>query len=454
MPTARSMDPLLLLSSIILFAAALTWIIPAGQYERLSDSHSGAITVVPGSYKYVPSHPVGLGGLLLAIPTGLIRAASIIFYVLICGAALTVVERTGSIGVTLDVVPRYLARRQLLVLPVVSLLFLFGGAAYSMSEEIIAFVPLLCVLMHRLQLPNTMAVAVSFGSATVAAAFSPFNTYLLGVSQPLLGLPLFSGFAFRCVVCIIAISTWLAYLLVQATRMRTQLDSFAEARTEIKIEGDAQALSARHYLVLIILNGGLVLMIVGATRWSWDLNEFSALFIAIGVLAGIAGGLKLRGTSEAFAEGLRRVALAAFLVGFARAVSVILEQGKILDTITELLFRPLRHVAGTGTAVLMLISESLLNFPMPSDSGKAMLALPILGPLSDLLHISRQVVALSFQYCTVMSLINPAYGAFLAMLTLARVPFKEWMRFVLPASLILFGISAGAIVVAVRIGLR
>lgn len=454
MPNARSMDPLLLLSSIILFAAALTWIIPAGQYERLSDARSGAITVVPGSYKYVPSHPVGLGGLLLSIPTGLIRAASIIFYVLICGAALTVVEQTGSIGATLDVVTKYLARRQLLVLPVVSLLFLFGGAAYSMSEEIIAFIPLLCVLMRRLRLPNTMAVAVSFGSASVAAAFSPFNTFLLGVSQPLLGLPLFSGFAFRSVVCIIAISTWLAYLLVQAARMRALPNSFGECNAGIKTQGDAQAMSARHYLVLIILNVGLALMILGAMRWSWDLNEFSALFIAVGVLAGIAGGLKLRGTSEAFAEGLRRVALAAFLIGVARAVSVILEQGKILDTITELLFRPLQHVAGTGNAVLMLVSQSLFNFPMPSDSGKAMLALPILGPLADLLHISRQVVALSYQYCTLLGFINPTYGAFLAMLALARVPFKEWVRFMLPVYLILFGVSAGAIIVAVWIGLH
>jgi uncharacterized ion transporter superfamily protein YfcC len=136
MPNARSMDPLLLLGSIILIAAGLTWIIPAGQYERLSDSRSGTITVVPGSYKNVPSHPVGLGGLFLSIPTGLVRTASIIFYVLICGGALTVVEQTGTIGSILDGLTKYLAQRQLLVLPVVSLLFLFGGAAYSMTFSV------------------------------------------------------------------------------------------------------------------------------------------------------------------------------------------------------------------------------------------------------------------------------------------------------------------------------
>ena len=451
--SARTMDPLLLLGSVILVAVVSRWIIPAGQYERVSNSQMGAGTIVPGSYKSLPSHPVGLEGLLLSIPTGLVRAANIIFYVFLAGGALTVVEFTGAIGAILDDLTKYLARRQLLVLPIVSLLFLFGGAAYSMSEEIIAFIPLLCALMHRLQLPNEMAVAVSFGSATVASAFSPFNTFLLGISQPVLGLHLFSGFAFRCVVFVIAISTWMAYFMLKAARMNTP-EVIAGYIPEIEASGHSSATGVGQYVVLLILNGGLAVMIVGAIRWSWETSQFSALFIGIAVLAGIAGGLKLRGTSEAFAEGLRRVALAALLAGVARAVSVILEEGRVLDTITELLFRPLQRVAGSGLAVLMLVAQSLLNLPMPSDSGKAMLALPILGPLSDLLHISRQIVASSYQYCTLGTLMNPTYGAFLAMLTLARIPYTKWLRLIIPVFLILFTLSVVALVVAVRIGLR
>jgi uncharacterized ion transporter superfamily protein YfcC len=167
------------------------------------------------------------------------------------------------------------------------------------------------------------------------------------------------------------------------------------------------------------------------------------------VVAGPAGGLKVRGTSQAFAEGFRRLALAAALVGIARSVSVILAQGMILDTITEMLFRTLHHLPAAGSGVMMLISESLLGFPMPSDSGRAMLALPILAPLSDLLHISRQVVVLSYQFCTLISWATPTYGAFLAMLTIAKVPFTTWLRFILPVYLVLFAIAAGAIVIAI-----
>jgi uncharacterized ion transporter superfamily protein YfcC len=450
----KTIDPLLLLGSVILIAAALTWVIPSGQYERSSDSRTGAITVVPGSYHGVPSHPVGIGGVLLSIPRGLVGAASIIFYVLLSGAALTVVELTGAIGAILDSVATQFARRPLLVLTLISPLFLFGGAAYSMSEEIIAFIPLLCALMRRLHLPNTMAVAVSFGSATVAAAFSPFNTYLLGISQPILGLRLFSGFAFRSVVFSIAIGAWVGYLMWQARRTRT-VDLVVDiGGPEVTSSPVSPVAKLRHRLVLAILMGGMGLIVLGCMLWSWDIPQCSAAFVAIGVLAGLGGGLKARGTAEAFAEGFRRIALAALLAGIARAVSVILEQGMVLDTITELSFRPLHHLPPTGTGVMMLTSESLLGLPMPSDAGKAMLALPILAPLSDLLHISRQAVALSYQYCTLMSLMTPTYGAFLAMLTMAKAPYTTWLRFIVPIYLALFAIAACAIVIAIRIGLN
>ena len=451
---AKGMDPVVLLGCILVVAAALTWVVPAGQYKRTSNSEGDALAqVVPGSYVRVPRHPVGVGGVLESIPQGLERAASIVFYVLLAGAALTVVEATGAVASALDALAKYFVRRPIFILPVVSLLFLFGGASYGMSEEIIAFIPLLCALMRRLKLPNTMAVAVSLGSASVAGTYSPFNTYLLGISQPMAGLPLFSGFWYRSMVFVLATLTWLGYLMRQA--YRTSVDQQGETFEPQAVEAsDHSRINNHHYLVLLILNAGLAIMIVGAIVWSWDVNQFCAVFIAIAVLAGLAGGLKLRGTSEAFAEGLRRVTLAAVLVGVARAVSVILEQGLILDTITEILFRPLHHISRLATGVMMLASQSALNFPMPSQAGQAMLGLPILIPLADLLHVSRQVVVLVYQYATLTSdVIAPTYGGMLAMLAVAQVPFTKWLRFILPIYLILFAISAVAIVVAIHVGL-
>ena len=220
MTNQRPMDPILLIGSIILFASILTWLLPAGRFERVRDSQTGRTLVVPGSYKLVPRNPVGPWGVLMSIPRGLREAAEVVFFILLAGAALTVVEATGAIG---NLISRLMSRfggRPLLVLALVSTLFLIGGASDNMYEEILAFIPVLCLLMPRLCLDSVMAVGVSVGTATVAACFSPFNTFTLGISQPMAELPVFSGFAFRAVFFVLALAIWGAYLAWYATRFR------------------------------------------------------------------------------------------------------------------------------------------------------------------------------------------------------------------------------------------
>ena len=160
-PAKRSIDPLLLITSILLLATLLTWIIPAGRYQRHRDPATGQNLVVAGSYQPGPAQPVTPWGMALAIPQGLIEAASVVFYCFLAGGALTVVEKTGAIGNTLDhLVARFGGRPELILL-LVSVLFLAGGASYGMYEEILAFLPLLCALMLRLGLKGEMAVALS-----------------------------------------------------------------------------------------------------------------------------------------------------------------------------------------------------------------------------------------------------------------------------------------------------
>jgi uncharacterized ion transporter superfamily protein YfcC len=170
MTKRRTMDPILLIGSIILLAALLTWILPAGRFERRRDPQTGRTLVVPGSYKPVPRNPVGPWGVLVSIPQGLEEAAAVVFYVLLAGAAITVVEATGAIGNTLDHLMSRFGERPLFILALASTLFLFGGASYGMYEEILAFIPVLCVLMRRLGLDNEMAVGISLGTASIAGA--------------------------------------------------------------------------------------------------------------------------------------------------------------------------------------------------------------------------------------------------------------------------------------------
>ena len=193
------------------------------------------------------------------------------------------------------------------------------------------------------------------------------------------------------------------------------------------------------------MNGGMLYIVLSGIFLHWELRQFSAIFVLMGVVAGLAGGMGWRGTSEQFAEGFRRLALAAIVVGFARAISVVLRSGLILDTIANALFSPLRHLSLSQSAIMMFISESTLAFPMPSESGRAMMSLPVMIPIADLLGLSRQIVVNVYQYSGLVSgLITPTAGALLAMLAIAGVSYGKWLRFVAVPFALLFTLAVAA----------
>lgn len=448
----RTMDPILLIGSMILLAAVLTWILPAGRFERIRDSQTGRTVVVPGSYNPVPRNPVGPWGILQSIPQGLTEAAEVVFFVLLAGAAIAVIEGTGALGNFINQLMHRFGSRPLLVLAIVSMLFLVGGATTSMYEEILAFVPVLCLLMRRLHLDPVMAVGVSLGTATVAASFSPVNTFLLGISQPIAELALFSGFAFRTVIFAVAMAIWGGYLAWYARRVRAD-DVITREETSNLHSAAESRWNPRDAWVLTVMNAGMATMVFGGIFLHWEIRQFSAIYVLMALAAGLVGGLGWRGTSEQFADGMRRLALAAALVGFARAISVILANGRILDTIANALFTPLRHLPSSLAAAMMFVSESALGFPMPSDSGRAIMSLPIVIPVADLLGLSRQTVIYAYQYGSIVSgLITPTTGGLLAILAVAKVPYGAWLRFMVVPFVLLSVLSAVAIVIAVKMG--
>ena len=450
MTKQTTMDPLLLIGSIIVLAATLTWVIPAGRFSRQTDARTHHTVVVPGSYKTVSQQPVGPWGVLVSIPEGLTEAAEVVFFVLLAGGALTVIEATGAIGGLLNHLMWRFGHSPVLVLGLVSILFLIGGAAENMYEEILAFLPLLCALARRLGLEHEVALGISVGTASVAGVFSPFNTFTLGISQPMSQLPLFSGFAFRSIVFVIAIAVWGAYLAWYIGHYRTAIPQADDVSPT-----HVSKWKVSHIWALVAMNAGMTSMILGGVFLHWELRHFSAVFVLMGLVGGLAGGLGWRGTSEQFAEGFRRMALAAALVGFARSISVVLSNGLILDTIANALFSPLRHLSLGLSAVALLISESVLAFPMPSDSGRAVMSLPVINPLADLLGLSRQMAVVAYQYSGLLSsLITATSGALLAMLAVAEVSYVRWLRFVAVPFGLLFALALTALLVGVKIGIQ
>jgi uncharacterized ion transporter superfamily protein YfcC len=445
----RFPHPLTLLVLCVAIAALLPWALPAGEYERREDAAAGREVVVAGTYHAVQPSPVGPFDALVAIPKGMSDAASVIFYVFLVGGAFAVVERTGALGELVNRLVRGMEGRGLWVIPIVGFVFGWAGVLIQMQEELIAFVPVLLLLTRRLGFNALTAVAMSLGASAVGAAFSPINPFQVGIAQKVAGLQLLSGWQFRSVFLVLAWMIWTAGTMRFASRTRV-----APAPPEPDGPGGTTA-GPRQAVVLAIVVATFVAFVVGVTEFGWDFDQLSGLFFLMGVAAGLVGRLGVSGTADGYVEGFRSMAFAGLLIGFARAIYVVLNEGHVVDTIVHGLFTPIAALPTTLSALGMMGVHALVHVPVPSTSGQAVLTMPLLVPLSDLIGLSRQVTVLAYQYgAGLCELLTPTNGALMAMLAASGVRYETWIRFVGPVLAALAVLGAVGLGAAVATGLR
>lgn len=457
----RFPHPMVLLVGGMLLAAALTWIVPAGVYDRREDTATGRTVVIAGTYHRVPAHPVDPFHAMVDVPRGLIDAADVVFFVFLVGGAFTVVDKTGALRRAVDWLAGRLQNRRGLVIPVICTVFALGGILENLQEEIIAMVPVLLLLCRRLGFDPLTAAAMSIGAASVGSAFSPVNPFQAVIAQKIAGLPKLSGSGYRIAFMVPALAFWIWGTQRHANRVRAAASSLpgaAEAgRIEAALESEpgVEGVGVRSTLILLLVGVAFAVFILGVLQFKWGFEEMAAVFFVMGIAAGIIGELGLDGTAEAFVEGFQSMAFAALLIGFARAIYVILSDGNVVDTLVSGLFAPLAHLPVTLSAFGMMAGQTLLHFPVPSVSGQAVLTLPILVPLADLLGLSRQVVVLAYQYgAGLCELLTPTNGALMAILGAAGVRYESWLRFALPLYLGLAALGIAALAAGVAMGLR
>ena len=449
MKKLRFPHPLTLLTGCILIAAALSYVLPAGQYERRDDPATGRSVVVAGTFHEVEPAPVSFFQAIVAIPKGMADAADVVFLVFLIGGAFTVVDETGALRSAVGWLVKRLQNREILVIPVVSIAFATGGVLENMQEEIIALVPVLLILTKRLGFAPLTAVSMSAGAAFVGSAFSPINPFQVGIAQKLAELPLLSASLFRIAFLAIALSIWIFGTMRHAERTRTTPEVVEDLYEE-------DGVVSPHDLSIL----GMVVVTFGVLIWGilglgWGFDEMSALFFITGIVAGVVGGLGVMGTAEAYVKGFRSMAYAALLIGFARAIYVVLDQGRIVDTIVHGMFTPVAGLPVALSAIGMMVSHVLVHVPVPSVSGQAVLTMPVLVPLSDLLGLSRQVTVLAYQYgAGLCDLVTPTNGALMAILAAGGVDYQEWLRFTLKWYLVLMVLGAAGIFLAIAIGLQ
>jgi len=419
--------PFVLLLSAVLVAVAMTWVVPAGKYERRADAATGRDVVIPGSYARVAQAPLGPMAALLVVPRGIVAGADIILTILIVGGAFALLDATGALGRLVGALVGR-TRRPRFIVAVVIVAFATLGALENMHEEIIALVPVLLVLSRGLGFGAITALAMSVGAAVVGAAFGPTNPFQTGIALRFAEMPPLSQPVLRFGLLFAAVAVWIAWTLAMTSR---------DDERPVVTAPDPSPATARDLVLLAIVLVPFVPYVYGVLRLDFGFNELSGLFLIAGFAVGLVSGRSVSNTAAAFLKAMETMLAASLFVGVARAISVALNDGQILDTILYALATPLSGTPGVFAAALMVPMHAILHIPVVSVSGQAVLTMPVMAPLADLVGVSRDAAVIAYQTgAGLMDMITPTNGALLAMLLGAKVSFSRWIRFAIPGALL------------------
>ena len=440
---------------IILLVTGMTYILPAGTYERIN--LDGRSTVVPGSYKVIDSTPIGVLEMFKAIPLGFKSASEIIFIVLAGGIMFGFMEKSKAIENAIGTLIKKMGlKRKYLI--VVIMTFTYGLLGVSVGlENNIALIPVAAVLSLALGGDLILAAGISVGAMTIGFGLSPINPYTIGTGHKIAELPMFSGAFLRTILCSIGLVVMAFYnvryfkKIILNDQESLAIGLNTKNLTLSKAIKD-YSLSITNWSIIGIFVLGLILIIYGVFNLDWHINELSAVFLIIAFLTGLFSKMGGNSMSKIVLESVAVAAPGAFMVGFATTIKVLMEMGNIGDTISYQLSIILEGLPLYLSAICMSISQSFINFFIPSGSGQALATLPVMIPLGESLGLNRQITILAFQVGDgLTNLINPTLGGLIAMLSMSRVPIDRWIRFIFPVLIVLIVIAFLALIVAVAI---
>lgn len=448
---------LVLLFVMIVLAVVVTYVLPAGSFERVENEH-GRMQVVPGSFRVTDAPPPSPVVVFTAIPRGLEAAAEIIFFIFIIGGAFAVLRATGAVDAMLGSALRRLGHRPLLLVLGGVVLFAAGSATIGMAEEYLPFVPVLVALAIALGYDALVGVAIVTIGYSVGYGVAMINPFTVLIAQDVAGLQPGSGLGFRLALAAVFIPLGVHHVWRYASRVRQDPSRSLVADVkppEMERPHDGVAFSRTHAAVLAAVGAVLVVLMWGLTRAGWYLLEMSALFVALAVAIMLIARMSPDDAARRFGEGASELAMTALLVGFARAIQVVLDDGQVIDTIVHGLSVPLQTLGPSFAAVGMFLVQSLTNLFIPSGSGQAYVTMPIMAPLADVVGVSRQVAVLAFQFGDgFTNILVPTNPVIIGILAIAGVPFERWLRFVVPFMLKVWLVGSLALVLAVWIGVQ
>ena len=447
---------LVLLFSMMVFAYALTWLLPSGSFEMTTNGQ-GKQVVVPGTYKVLEEQvSLPIWNLFTVIPKALGEAQGIIFFLFLIGGSLAVIRSTDAIDAMLGRVLKRFSHRPALLLFMSMLTFMLGSTSIGMAEEYIPLVLILISLCVALKMDTVSAVGamvIGYGIGYGTAILNPFTVL---VAQGVAEVTPTSGWEYRLVLFVPFLAIGFHHLWKYANAVRQDptnslVHDIPEAQPPAP--SDYPALTGQRIAVLVMTLVALIAMVVGIAKYHWYFVELGAIFFVLALVTAVVAGQTFDNAAKSFTTGAAELTGTALLIGFARSIEMLLSDAQVLHTVVNGLAQPLTHLGAEFSAVGMLAIQSVLNFFIPSGSGQAYVTMPIMAPISDIVGVSRQIAVLAFQMGDgFMNMIVPSNPVLMGILGMCGIPYTRWFKFIGPLMLKLLLAGSISLVVAVLIG--
>ncbi len=446
-----------LLFAIIVVCTVLTWLLPAGEFDRVENA-SGRMVAVAGTFHTVAPSPVGPFQMFQQIYNGFCDAGGVVFFVFISYASINIMISSGAFnGLVAFLLKIFKGKARVVIIPIFMTIVGIASSTIGLFEEWFPFIPVFASIATAMGFDAIVGLAIVGLGAGMGYSGAMMNPFTVGVAQGIAEVAPMSGMGFRlfCHICMIVVGSALTMryaLKIQAdpTKSLVYGDEARESASEEEIQN--APFGIREKLVLCVLLAGIAVVVYGCKVYGWYFGELSAVFMIMGILSAIIMGWGPNVIGDKFAKGFTDVAMACMMIGLARGILMVLQAGNIVDTVVYYMSLPLSAFPAWLCGVAMLFVQTILNFLIPSGSGQAATSMPIMAPLADLLGVTRDTAVLAFQFGDGLSNIvwPTAFPATIA--GLAGVKVEKWWKFIIPIFIALLAVQAVLMIVAAFIG--
>ena len=453
-----------ILFALIALVALMTWIVPAGQYERVMNEDLGREVPVTGTYQPVDSNPQGVVDVLLAPIDGFYdhntyeaAAIDVSLFILVIGGFLGLVTKTGAIDAGIERVTARLQGREEMMIPILMALFAAGGTIYGMAEESLPFYTLLVPVMMAARFDPVVAAATVLLGAGIGTLGSTINPFATVIAANAAGIPFTDGIMLRVAMLVIGWLICVGYVMRYAKMVRADktksivYDKYEENKAHFlgNQSGEMLEFTTTRKVILAIFAASFGIMIYGVAVAGWWMAEISGMFLASTIIIGLIARMSEEEFTSSFIDGARDLLGVALIIGIARGIVVIMDRGMITDTILNAAEHAVTGLSSIVFINVMYWLEILLSFLVPSSSGLAVLTMPIMAPLADFAGVSRDLVVTAYQSASgIVNLMTPTSAVVMGGLAIARVPYVRWVKWVAP----LLGILTVLIMAMLSVG--